>query len=210
MQEFVAADFDRATVQEDRLRTMDCLDCHTRPSHVFRSPDRALNEAMDKGLISPALPGIKRLAMKALSGQYKTKAEALAAIDGEFDACLKAQPAAAQQQDLVARAREQTKRIYSTNFFPESGVDYKAFVDNLGHYEHKGCERCHDGKHTSPDGQKAISKQCDNCHEIIGQAAGVKEVAGMKLKLQDFEHPEEPVNLKKNCSSCHGLEKDEK
>ena len=59
---------------------MDCLDCHSRPSHIFKSPDRALDEAMDKGLISPALPGIKRAAVKTFQQEYKTKAEALTAI----------------------------------------------------------------------------------------------------------------------------------
>ncbi|MCY3023131.1 MAG: NapC/NirT family cytochrome c [Planctomycetota bacterium] len=208
--EFMAAGFDRTTVAESSLRTMDCLDCHTRPSHVFRSPDRALDAAMDKGLISASLPGVKRVAVKALAGEYKTKPEALAAIDAAFDAYAKAQSLSAAQQELLAKAREEVRRIYGVNFFPEHGVDYRAFIDNLGHFEQKGCERCHDGKHKSADNQKTITRECNNCHEIIGQANGATEVTQMQYKLCKFEHPDEPVNPKKLCSSCHGLEKEGK
>jgi hypothetical protein len=209
-EEFMGPGFDRSKVVETELRTMDCLDCHTRPSHVFRSPKRALNEAMDKGLISPALPGIKKLGMKALSGEYKTKTEALAAIDGALDSYLKEQKLTDDQRRLAEQARDQIKRIYGLNFFPEHGVDYRAFIDNLGHFEYKGCERCHDALHKSADEKKTISKNCDNCHLIIGQATGAKEVGEAQYKKYKFEHPEDPVNLNKPCSSCHALNKEEK
>jgi hypothetical protein len=165
---------------------------------------------MDMGSISPSLPGIKKAAMSALKGQYKTTPEALAAIDAALDAYAKDSKFTPEQNELLAKSRERIKRIYSVNFFPEQGVDYRAYVDNLGHFEYKGCERCHDGKHKTPDNQKTITRNCDNCHLIIGQASGVKEVAQMQYKAQEFQHPDEPVKLSKACSSCHALNKDEK
>ena len=41
------------------IRTMDCMDCHTRPSHVILSPERAVNQAMALKRIDPAIPWIK-------------------------------------------------------------------------------------------------------------------------------------------------------
>jgi hypothetical protein len=165
---------------------------------------------MDNGLISPALPGIKRAAVKAFEQEHRTQAEALTAIDAALDAHARTLTLTPREQELMREARHNIKRVYSSNFFPEHGVDYRAFVDNMGHFEHKGCERCHDGKHQSVNGTGTITQKCDACHLILGQANGVKEVASMKYEVRGFEHPDEPVNLKKNCSSCHALNKDGK
>lgn len=205
VEEFAAKDFDRSSLLESKLRIMDCLDCHSRPSHVFKSPNRALDEAIDNGLISAKLPGIKRAAVKAFSQEYKTREEAQSGIDAVLDDYVKSQTLTPEQQELMREARHNIKRVYSTNFFPEHGVDYRAFIDNLGHFEFKGCERCHDGEHQSLNGTKVITKNCDNCHTIVGQAFDAEEVAQMKYGVRAFEHPEDPVNLKKNCSSCHAI-----
>jgi nitrate/TMAO reductase-like tetraheme cytochrome c subunit len=208
VEEFADKEFDRSKLVEADLRTMDCLDCHSRPSHIFKSPNRALDEAIDNGLISAKLPGIKRVAIKAFTQEYKTREEAQTGIDAVMDEYVKSQTLTPEQQELMREARQSIKRVYSTNFFPEHGVDYRAFIDNLGHFESAGCERCHDGNHLSLNGTKAISKDCNNCHLIVGQAFDAKGVAEMKYEVREFEHPEDPVNLKKNCSSCHATKKE--
>ena len=204
-EEFAKAKFDRAGLDEKRLRTMACLDCHNRPSHVFRSPNRALDEAMDRGRIDPRLPGIKKAALELLEKSYKTRAEGEAAIRAGLEDWAKERKIEAGRPG-AAEAREEVLKIFRVNFFPEHGVDYRAFIDNRGHFEHKGCERCHDGRHKTPEGKKAIVTKCDNCHLLVGQATGVKEVAGMKYGQVDFQHPEEPVGPGKTCSSCHALD----
>src|ERR1051325_7747656 len=45
------------------LRTMDCMDCHNRPAHHFRTPNDAVDLAMSGGRISTNLPSIKREAV---------------------------------------------------------------------------------------------------------------------------------------------------
>jgi hypothetical protein len=47
-------------------RTMDCMDCHNRPTHAFELPDRALDQAMAQGRISPELPYINKQALALL------------------------------------------------------------------------------------------------------------------------------------------------
>ncbi len=205
-EEYVTSDFDRTALSEGSLRSMDCLDCHSRPAHVFNSPARALDIAMDKGLISPTLPGIKNAALKAIKGEYKTKAEALTTIDTMLDDLIKDKKISAQDP-LMSQARENIKDIYSTNFFPQQGVDYRGFINNMGHFEYKGCERCHDGKHVSA-AKVAITQKCDACHIVVSQSTTKDDGKGPQYKVAPFEHPEEQVSLKKTCSSCHALKKE--
>ncbi|HEV8269407.1 MAG TPA: NapC/NirT family cytochrome c, partial [Thermoanaerobaculia bacterium] len=57
-------------------RSMDCMDCHNRPSHTFVLPDRAVDEAMAQNRISPELPFVKKTAMEALRAPYPDRATA--------------------------------------------------------------------------------------------------------------------------------------
>ena len=61
------------------MREMDCMDCHNRPSHTFDLPERALDRAMNAGLISPALPFAKKKALEILKVNYASRDEAAAA-----------------------------------------------------------------------------------------------------------------------------------
>ena len=38
------------------IRTMDCMDCHTRPSHRFLSPNEAVDDAITAGLLDRSVP----------------------------------------------------------------------------------------------------------------------------------------------------------
>lgn len=40
-------------------RTMDCVDCHNRPSHRYRSANRTVNEALARGWLDRDLPFVK-------------------------------------------------------------------------------------------------------------------------------------------------------
>ena len=43
----------------DKIRKMDCIDCHNRPTHRFEAPDVLMNQAIARGDISPSIPMIK-------------------------------------------------------------------------------------------------------------------------------------------------------
>ncbi|MGD8726692.1 MAG: NapC/NirT family cytochrome c, partial [Gemmatimonadales bacterium] len=68
--EYVTEDWDPASAQEFELRTMDCMDCHTRPSHQFQLPRRALGGALGAGLIDPSLPWIYKVGLEILDGEF--------------------------------------------------------------------------------------------------------------------------------------------
>ena len=52
------------------LRLMDCIDCHNRPTHVYRMPARALDDAITAGQLPNDLPYLKREALKAITQTY--------------------------------------------------------------------------------------------------------------------------------------------
>ena len=148
-------------------RTMDCVDCHNRPTHTFRLPDRALDEALSTGDISPSLPFVKKQALAALKMSYPDDE---AARRGIGDALRRyyttAYPALyAQKRGLVDHAIATVQAIYARNVFPEMKVTWGTYVNNLGHVDSPGCFRCHDGGHTSAGG-KTIPNDCDTCHEV--------------------------------------------
>ena len=65
-----------------RPRRMDCMDCHDRPSHDYKSPDNAVDLALLTGQIDAGLPEIKKAAVQAMVGKYATDEEARRGIAG--------------------------------------------------------------------------------------------------------------------------------
>ena len=54
--DYPLSETDKATAE---VRTMDCMDCHNRPAHQFRSPMSSVNMALEQGAIPRSLPYIK-------------------------------------------------------------------------------------------------------------------------------------------------------
>lgn len=189
-------------IANSEKRKMDCIDCHNRPTHIYLSPVKAVDNALDARKLDLSLPFIKAKAVEVLSGKYATTDEALNTIAANFDDYYKtAHPDiyAAQKPAIDANIQE-LKRIYSTYFFPEMKTDWSTQINNIGHYNAQGCFRCHDGRHFSREG-KPIRNDCSICHTTLDQTfKGVTTPAADGM----FKHP---VNLgDKNtyqCAVCH-------
>ncbi len=188
---------DPAELARAEVRTMDCMDCHNRPSHQYHSPERAMNDSMQAGLIDPDLKSIKSIGTALLNEKYETEDEALAKIEAgvrrEFP----------QPDPRVDQALAQIKRIYSDNFFPEMKVNWRVYPEHIGHLISPGCFRCHDGKHESEDGE-VIRNDCNICHTIIAQGVGL-DVNSISTAGLEFEHPEDIGDdwKEERCDSCH-------
>jgi hypothetical protein len=65
--------------------------------------------------------------------------------------------------------------IYSENVFPDLGVTWGTYKNNLGHTDFPGCFRCHDEAHTSAGG-KTITQDCAACHEVVASSEASPEV----------------------------------
>lgn len=148
-------------------RTMDCVDCHNRPTHTFQLPDRALDDAMSTGNISPSLPFIKKQALAALKVNYPDSATAGRQIAATLSAFYsgKYTRVYSQNRKQVDEAITAVQNIYGRNVFPDMKITWGTYPNNLGHMDAPGCFRCHDGNHTSAGGQ-TIPNDCATCHEL--------------------------------------------
>ena len=66
---------------ESQLHRMDCIDCHTRISHLFRSPSNAMDEALARGLLDSSMPYIKAEGTKILSQEYPSLDAGMKAVE---------------------------------------------------------------------------------------------------------------------------------
>ncbi len=148
-------------------RTMDCVDCHNRPTHIFQTPGRALDDAMTTGNISPGLPYVKKRAMAALKVNYPDRDVARRQIAATLEDFYRTKYAQvyAQRHKRIENAIAAVQETYSRNVFPQMKVTWGTYVNNIGHMDSPGCFRCHDGSHTSADG-RTIPNDCGTCHEL--------------------------------------------
>ncbi len=146
-------------------RTLDCIDCHNRPSHTFAvSAERAVDTAIAGGALSRALPFVRREAVRVLRVKYASRAAAMDGIANELARVYREQQPSAPEA-LVQQAIATTQRLYVRNVFPDMNVGWGTYANNIGHTAFPGCFRCHDDNHKSKDG-KVISQSCDLCHAI--------------------------------------------
>jgi len=194
--------------KDDAKRRMDCVDCHNRAGHPFHHPSDILNALMSTGLVDPSLPDIKKTAVKALEGEYRTFDEGKEAIRKTItDFYRTTYPSVAKaQMQAIDRAITSLQGSYGRNYDPLMKVSWKNFPSNRGHRHALGCFRCHDGKHVSEDGA-VLSKDCNLCHVLLEhQVSGKKDVKSAVIRVLTYPHPVEIGDsyLAMNCSDCHG------
>jgi nitrate/TMAO reductase-like tetraheme cytochrome c subunit len=152
------------------LRTMDCIDCHNRPTHAFQLPERAVNEAMVLGRISPDLPFIHKKSLELLKIVYPTREEAFQRMDRDLTEFYKTKYPDVYQarRATVETAVREVQKIYGRNVWPNMKISWGTHPNHLGHEDFPGCFRCHDGSHKAADG-RVISAECDACHAVLAQ-----------------------------------------
>ena len=176
-------------------RSMDCVDCHNRPTHIYRSPDASVDTSLHAGRIDRSLPFIKQQAVAVLAKDYTSTPEAVSSIRADLETYYRDNHAEvyAAKRPQILRAAAELQQIFKTTRFPEMKVDWRTHADNVGHMRTQGCFRCHDDQHVSSDG-KRISKECDVCHTVLSE--GGAQAA--------FEHPVDLGDMRAvNCSDCH-------
>jgi len=148
---------------------MQCVDCHNRPTHAFQPADAALDRALALGAVPATLPFIKKQGLAALQTRYESSAEAAQNIPAAIDAYYRQTypQVYAQRKADVARAVQGILDVYNRNVFPESGVTWGTYANNLGHVDSPGCFRCHDGSHATASGKDAITQDCGACHQLL-------------------------------------------
>src|ERR1700739_3570923 len=168
--EYVSTDVkvSKQELEKGEKRTMDCIDCHNRPTHAFELPANAVDLRMSRGLISPELPYIHKKAVELLKADYPDRDSAQKQIiEGIENYYRMSYPDVYNsKRALIEQSAENIARIYLRNIFPDMKISWGVHPNNLGHNDFPGCFRCHDGSHSSADGQ-TISNDCTACHNLL-------------------------------------------
>jgi nitrate/TMAO reductase-like tetraheme cytochrome c subunit len=191
--EYRTADF-KDDPSQHKIRTMDCMDCHNRPAHNFKTPNEAVDMAMASGKIDPSIPWVKSNVVATLVASYSTEDEALAQIAETLNAKY---PGEAKIAPAIAAAQT----IFKHNIFPEMKADWRAYPNNIGHKEWSGCFRCHDGNHKSADARSIKASDCNSCHTILAQGSG-DQLQQLSAKGHSFFHID-AINEEFSCNNCH-------
>jgi len=196
------ANLSNEQIERAEKRTMDCIDCHNRPTHIYLSPNKAVDNALDARKLDIGLPFVKMKAVEVLSAQYNSTDEAVNAIAANFDAYYKtAHPEiyASRKASIDANVQE-LQRIYQTYFFPEMKTDWSSQINNIGHFNAQGCFRCHDGQHFSREG-KTIRNDCNICHTTLDQTFNGITTPAVNGA---FRHPRNIADKNTyQCAVCH-------
>lgn len=186
------------------IRQLDCMDCHNRPAHRFRSPQETVDLALELNRIDVTLPFIKREAVAALIKPYPDVKTAEVQIGASLTDFYRA-----NYPDLwethrapIFEAIDRVREIYRQTFFPAMKVDWRTYPDNIGHLNSPGCFRCHDGRHINQRNER-LSHECGICHtflnpvDLSGHGAGIRK--------GEFVHPYEleGIHATLRCDQCH-------
>lgn len=151
-------------------RTMDCVDCHNRPSHIYQSPGNEVDRVIREGLVDTSLPFVKREGLRIIDAQYPSHEAARVAISDELQAFYAENypEIATEKADAISAAADALGEAYSVNVFPNMQVWWDTYPNHIGHEQSPGCARCHTRKMRTAD-REQISDDCENCHVLLAE-----------------------------------------
>jgi hypothetical protein len=187
-------------------RTMDCIDCHNRPSHAYNSPTVYFDKVMLADMASKNIPFFKKVAMGILRETFSDTDTALIKIEESINNFYQTDYSDfySSNTDLIGRSITEIQNAFSKNTFPKMKVSYDLYPDHIGHLESNGCFRCHNDAFKTENGQ-TITRDCNLCHTIVGQGPqGNMKYSNIREALE-FQHPVDIGTIWKeaNCAECH-------
>ena len=188
------------------LRTMDCIDCHNRPTHNFDSPPVYIDKALLTGEVSKNIPFIKKVSMGLLRETFKNKDSALIVIGDSLVNYYRTMYSGLfnDNSDLINSSVSAIQKAFYQNTFPSMKVTNDVYPDHIGHLETDGCFRCHNDAFKTEDG-RTITRDCNLCHTITGQGNPASMTFTNVRETMEFIHPIDIGTAWKeaNCSECH-------
>jgi len=160
----------KAPEESGTWRTMDCVDCHNRPSHIYQPPGNEIDKAMTAGLIDRTLPFVKRESLRIIDAEYESHEAARVIITEEltqFYADNYPELAGENSEEITAAANT-LGDIYSVNVFPQMQVWWNTYPNHIGHEQSPGCFRCHNKRMRTPE-RVTITRECDTCHVLLAE-----------------------------------------
>jgi len=210
----IESGFNTASVNEEDLKTMDCISCHNRISHTIPFPEQSMDNALSRGVIAADIPDIRRIGAEILSQEYANQEQALDAIanlESYYETTFPDFYATNQQK--VTEAITEIQNIYTLSVFEDQEINWATHPNNVGHEDSPGCFRCHDGKHLN-ENDEAIRLECNLCHSIPVVAGTEDFVAD--IEISRGPEPESHFNpnwialhrdiFDSTCESCHTVD----
>ena len=197
---------DKNALDTLEVRSMDCLDCHNRASHLFKSAPDYVDNAIVSGMIPKDIAYFKKAAMNALKNPFEDNATARKDISEAILKFYKDEHPELLKKDkqrlLLAIAVVQGE--YQMNAFPFMRADASKYPNHIGHLESEGCFRCHSDRHKTSKGE-TISRNCEICHTIIAQGPTGSITNTYLNSTLEFAHPTNIGDKWKTkfCSECH-------
>ncbi len=175
--EYAAEDWDPAKAENFDLRTMDCVDCHNRPTHAFFLADRAMDRALAAGSIDPSLPSVKAKGLEIIKAEYDSTEAAEQQIPKALEDYYRSDHADTYQskQEAVEKSARGLLAVWQRNVFPEMKITWGTYKNHIGHTDYVGCFRCHDDAHAAKTG-KTITQDCTACHEMLAMEESNPEI----------------------------------
>ncbi len=157
-----------AMQKREERRPMDCIDCHNRATHIYKTPQNAIDERIRRNAIDRELPYIKREGLKAILPRYANAEQAgegiAAHILGFYRQHYKT--VLLQKRSDIEQAIEELQHIYETHIHFYMNIDWGTYPSHLGHERDLGCFRCHHHNMVDKTG-RAIPHDCTLCHSIL-------------------------------------------
>ena len=161
-------DVKKVSEEKISVRTMDCVDCHNRATHIYEEPEKAVDKRISKGQLDRSLPFAKRVVLAAITSNYPDKKAGLNGISKYLNGYYRRKypDLAVQNMDRISGMTKAAQEIYSRNVHPVMKVEWGTYPSFLGHKRDTGCFRCHNNNLKDEDG-KMISFDCTLCHSIL-------------------------------------------
>jgi hypothetical protein len=148
-------------------RTMDCVDCHNRPTHIYRTADNELETMFTRFPDLQKIPYLKKAAGEVLALRFDDAAiQGKAAGEALLD-WYSRHPEEKPDRTLLNQAAERVQEIYSRNIWPHMNIEWGTYPNHIGHSTtNPGCLRCHGNNHLDAAGN-AVRADCRMCHTIL-------------------------------------------
>ncbi|NQT34515.1 NapC/NirT family cytochrome c [bacterium] len=152
----------------ENVHIVDCVDCHNRATHIYESPEHAVDERIRKGLIDRSLIFIKDRSLGALLNNYPDQEIAMKSIDTHIrNYYRKNYPELlSTEAGQIDTAIAVVQDIYRRNIHHRMNITWGSYPDHLGHRNNRGCFRCHN-PNLIDDAGNSISMDCTLCHSIL-------------------------------------------
>ena len=165
-----------STGQIVEMRTMDCVDCHNRATHIYDpSPESAINRGFSEGLLDRKVPWLRRIGLAALAGSSPPRDSAEHAFRKALeDGYMREYPSQVPSPEKLDAASRGLAVLYHRNIYPDMKISWNQYPSNIGHggpdpgNSKAQCFRCHSGDYHTVDGRE-LSSKCETCHEVIAK-----------------------------------------